>query len=120
MVVALAHTMAYIVLSIITHCVDDVCAIETEELVHSSREVFLCLVRLLGLTLDMTQSIEPSADFIDLGLQLLLPARPSPQIFAIKMPKFRRDKLVGYLMKIGRNQSLTSGEASSMRGRLFF
>ena len=120
-VVCLAWLMAHIVLSIITHCVDDVCSIETEELVHSSRETFLHLVGLLGLTLDMQKSILPSADFIYLGLQLLLPSRLTGTIFALKVPKARRTKLIGHLRKIlFEKKSLTSGEASSMRGRLFF
>lgn len=119
-VVGLAHIMAYIVLAIITHCVDDVCGIEPEEMVHSARDTFLHLVSLIGLSLDMQKSLVPSAQFIYLGLELLLPARLPRDIFAIKIPKGRRDRLVSYLQNILQTKSLTSGEAASMRGRLFF
>ena len=119
-VVALAHIMAYIVLAIITHCVDDICGIETEDLVSSSRETFLYLVSCIGLTLDMEKSLTPRADFIYLGLRMLLPCRFTKQIFAIKIPPARRAKLIGHLERILQSNSLTSGDASSMRGRLFF
>ena len=118
--VALAHIMAYVVLSIITHCIDDVCSIEMEEMVTSSRESFLHLVSLLGLQLDMDKSLSPSADFIYLGLRLLLPTQLTRQVFAIKIPPARRDKLIWHLEAILNRNQLTSGEASSMRGRLYF
>ena len=51
--VALAWIMAFIVLALITHCVDDICGIEPDQLIHSSRTVFLQLVRLIGLKLGM-------------------------------------------------------------------
>ena len=80
--VALAWIMAHIVLSIITHCVDDICGIETEVLVHSSRKCFLHLVSLLGLNLDMEKSLSPRVEFIYLGLNMLLPSRLAKQVFS--------------------------------------
>ena len=119
-VVALAHIMAYVVLAIITHYVDDICGIEMEELVSSSRETFLFLCDISGLALDMKKSLEPSADFIYLGLQMLLPTRLTKHVFALKIPLARRNKLVANLTEILKRETLTSGQASSMRGRLFF
>ena len=118
--VALAHVMAYVVLAIITHCVDDICGVEMDELVYSSRETFFHIVGLIGLQLDMDKSLTPRADFIYLGLRLLLPCRLTRQVFAIKIPPARRIKLISQLERILLAKSLTSGEASSMRGRLFF
>ena len=118
--VALAWIMAYILLAVITHCVDDICGIEPDRVIQSSREAFLQLVRLIGLNLDPKKSLAPSADFLYLGLRLLLPQRLPRQVFALQIPPLRRDRLVSHLESFRRKMTMTSGEASSMRGRLYF
>ena len=82
--------------------------------------MFLHLVNLVGLKLDMTKSFEPSADFIYLGLRMLLPHRISRQVFALKVPPLRRDRLVQHLEAFLGKKTMASGEASSMRDRLYF
>ena len=118
--VALAWIMAYIVLALITHCVDDICGIEPDQIIHSSRETFLQLVRLIGLSLDPKKSLAPSADFLYLGLRLLLPQQLTRQVFALQIPPLRRDRLVSHLEGFRKKMTMTTGEASSMRGRLYF
>ena len=118
--VALAWIMAYIVLALITHCVDDICGIEPDKIIQSSREAFLQLVRLIGLSLDPKKSLAPSADFLYLGLRLLLPQQLTRQVFALQIPPLRRDRLVSHLESFRTKMTMTTGEASSMRGRLYF
>ena len=44
--------------------------------------------------LGMDKSVEPSADFMYLGLRLLLPQRLARQVFALMAPPLRRDRPV--------------------------
>lgn len=119
-VVALAHLMAKIFIAIITHCVDDVCNIEPDTTVHSARKCFLSLVKKIGFVLDMEKSIAPCEEFIYLGLKLLLPAAIPRRKFTISIPDARRTKLLMHLEKIVHDNFLSPGDASSMRGRLYF
>ena len=119
-VVALAHIMAVCFLAIITHCVDDVCNIELQETVRSARTSFLHLCAAIGFVLDMEKSIEPCENFIYLGLKLILPQSLPHVRLSFSIPEMRRRKILSHLLAIIKEQSLTSGDASSMRGRLFF
>ena len=68
----------------------------------------------------MEKSLTPRSEFIYLGLSLILPTRLNRGLFAIKIPAARRKKLIKHLTDILQNKTLSTGEASSMRGRLFF
>ena len=117
---ALAHLAAVLLCMILTHCIDDVCNIEMEQTVASARTAFLLLVELLGLRLDPDKCLAPSADFIYLGLRMLLPAAIPRQPLSFCCPEIRRSRLISHCQQILKKNSLTPAEASSMRGRLFF
>ena len=55
---ALCYFMAYALLAIVTHCVDDVCNMEVEQTVHSARSAFMEICELLGFKLDFEKSLE--------------------------------------------------------------
>lgn len=120
LVVGLSFLMAFLLLSIVTHCVDDVANFEAEETVASARTCFLEICKLLGLNLDMQKSLTPRAEFIYLGLLLVLPASLPRQELALKVPEARLAKLLAQVRRVLDDNALTSGEAASMRGRLFF
>ena len=120
LVVALAFIMARLLLAIITHCVDDVANFEPEETVSSARSAFIQICELLGLTLDMVKSLTPRAEFIYLGLELLLPSSVGRRELCLRITEARCAKLLAQIRKILDEQTLTSGDASSMRGRLYF
>ena len=119
-VVALATIMARLLLAVITHCVDDVANFEPEETVASCREAFMALCGLLGLTLDLGKSLTPRAEFIYLGLLLLLPSSINRKELCFRVPDARRFKLISQVEDILAKDCLTTGLASSMRGRLYF
>ena len=119
-VVGLAFILARLLLSIVTHCVDDVANFEIEELVGSARAAFLEINQLLGLVLDMDKSKPPMADFIYLGLRLLLPSTVTRSDLRLQVPDKRRKKLLQQIRAICDANELTSGQAASMRGRLYF
>ena len=120
LVVGLACIMARILLVIITHCVDDVANFEPEQIVASAREAFLELNQLLGLSLDMQKSLTPRPEFIYLGLQLILPSSINRCDLRLQVPEARRLKLLRMCHAFLQSECLTTGDASSMRGRLYF
>ena len=117
---AICFLSAFAFLAILTHCVDDVANIEIEQTVHSARSAFLRMCELLGFKLDMEKSIEPCGRFIYLGLMMILPSAIDQQPLLFCIPEMRRLKLIGYLDGIIRDYVLSPGDASSMRGRLFY
>ena len=119
-VVALAHIMSYALLVIITHCIDDIANCEVMDTVDSARDAFLELCELIGLVLDPDKSKLPSANFVYLGLKMMLPAAIPHSYFSLSIPEIRRNRLIDYIEKIFDRNSLTPAEAASMRGRLFF
>ena len=120
LVVALAVIMARLLLAIITHCVDDVANFEPEETVASARSAFIQICELLGLTLDMVKSLTPRAEFIYLGLELLLPSSVGRRELSLRITEARCAKLVFQIERILDTKILSPGDASSMRGRLYF
>ena len=91
-----------------------------EQTVASARTAFLLLVELIGLRLDPDKCLAPSADFIYLGLRMLLPAAIPRQPLSFCCPEIRRSRLISHCQQILNKNSLTPAEASSARGRLFF
>ena len=122
-VFALCHILAFSVLSILSHCVDDVCSIEMHETVMSSRTLFLRLCALIGLVIDMDKSPEPCDKVIFLGLNMLCPARiPRGDVrhFALSVTPLRRLKLLTVLRSFLDDCLMTPAQASSLRGKLMF
>ena len=119
---ALCFVMAIAFLAILTHCVDDVCCAELAQLVDSSRACFIELCALIGLKLDMSKTFQPCTDLIYLGLRIILPCRylGNDRVFSLSIPGERQRRLIGHLRKILDDESLSSGDASSHRGRLGF
>ena len=119
---ALCYFMAYALLAIVTHCVDDVCNMEAEQTVHSARSAFLEICELLGFKLDFEKSLEPCSILLYLGLQMVMPSRiPNDyRVFSLSIPEMRKRRLVFRLREILTANELSSGDASSTRGRLFF
>lgn len=119
---ALCFLMAFAFLAVLTHCVDDVCCVEVEEIVFSSRAIFVELCELIGLRLDMDKTLTPCSQLIYLGLNMILPARLPSEIreFSLSVPPKRLLRLIAHMDAILRDQTLTPAQASSHRGRLFF
>ena len=122
-VFALCYILAFSTLTILTHCVDDVCGIEVQETVMSARTCFLELCAKIGFVIDMKKSPLPLDEIIYLGLMMHMPARiPRADIkyFSLSVTDERRIKLIQALEDFLFKGTMTPGEASSFRGKLMF
>ena len=118
----LCYFMSYALLSIVTHCVDDVCNMEAEQTVQSARSAFLEICELLGFKLDFEKSLALCSALLYLGLQMVTPSRilRDFRVFSLSIPFVRKRRLAFRLREILQKNGLSSGDASPTRGRLFF
>jgi hypothetical protein len=100
-------------------CIDDLIAIERQVTAPSGREAWLVLAACCGWDVPLKKSPVPLQCFRALGIFLNL--KPLPAAHAtIVVCERRIEGLIDTLRGIGESQSLTSGAASSLVGKLMF
>ena len=103
----------------VTHCVDDVIAVEPEDLVHSGRESWLALAAAAGWAVSLEKSPPPERVFGVIGITLDL--SPVPEHDALVDVTAKRlesvSRAIRLILERGR---LSSGEAASLSGKLGF
>ena len=103
----------------VSHCVDDMISVEPTILAFLGQRCFVELCRVAGWEISEGRSPPPSSRFVVIGVELDLMEVPTGEA-AIKVTKKRIEQLTAMLLKIRKADSLGSGEAASLTGKLGF
>ena len=102
-----------------SHCVDDMISIERLSTIGSGRTSWLLFARLCGCLVSMEKSPPPSPTFTVIGVVLDVRNYPSGEII-IKVTQRRLEVLTETIINILKKDTLLSGEAASLSGKLGF
>jgi len=103
----------------VSHCVDDMISVEPERLALMGRFCFIELCKVTGWEISVEKSPPPSNTFVVIGVEMDLSEVPEGEA-AIRVTRKRIEQLTAMLLKIKEADSLGSGEAASLTGKLGF
>ena len=115
----MCQLMASLFAAAVTHCADDVIAIEPAFLVDSARAAWMCLTETAGWAISSEKSPLPQTIFGAIGVVLDLSPIPASNAL-VKVTASRLESVTKSIMATLQRNVLSSGEAASLSGKLGF